>query len=137
MVLNHAGHVAKKCWQAIPDHFPHATIDEFIIMPNHVHGIIFLNNNGGANVGANVGAKNFSPLRLGVTKWFRQNTRINRVWQRNYWEHIVRDEQELARIRQYIVNNPAKWELDCNFIGRRPNTVSESSAKYGVEPWMV
>ena len=159
MVLNHAGHVAKKCWQAIPDHFPHATIDEFIIMPNHIHGIIFLNNNGGANVGANVGAKNFSPLRqryrttphgtsktigsmvrgfkIGVTKWFRQNTRIHHVWQRNYWEHIVRDEQELARIRQYIVNNPAKWELDRNFTGRRPNTLSESSAKYGVEPWMV
>ncbi len=171
MRLNDAGHVAEKCWQAIPDHFPHATVDEFIVMPNHIHGIVFLNNhtvtNGGmvgmngavvavgANAGANVGAKNFSPLRhptprgtsktigsivrgfkIGVTKWIRQNANVHDVWQRNYWEHIVRDENELHRIRQYIINNPAKWETDRDHVGNGDRT-GEPVARYGHEPWMV
>jgi len=174
MILNHAGQVAQKCWQEIPDHFSHAVLDEYVIMPNHVHGIIFLKNVGtkytnvvkNTNVGANVGAKNFSPLRstprglprqqpnanprgtsktigsivrgfkIGVTKWIRQNTKIHDVWQRNYWEHIVRDENELKRIRQYIINNPAKWELDRNYAGNR-DTVREPMPQYNHEPWMV
>lgn len=55
MVLNDAGSVAAKCWHAIPDHFPHVILDTFVVMPNHVHGILFI-------INASVGAKNFSPL---------------------------------------------------------------------------
>jgi REP element-mobilizing transposase RayT len=92
--------------------------------------------------GKNVGAKNFSPLRLpnankfqspsksigsfvrgfkiGVTEWFRKNTDIYSVWQRNYFEHVIRDEKDLNRIRNYIItaqavpfgNNPLKWAED-------------------------
>lgn len=138
--LNECGQIARQCWLEIPNHFLHARLDEFVIMPNHVHGIIILNNiSGGENIGgvnnmnwANniVGAKNFSPLRygtsktigsivrgfkIGVTKWFRQNTDIFTVWQRNYYEHIIRNHDELIRIRQYIINNPIKWANDRNF----------------------
>jgi len=79
-----------------------------------------------------VGAKNFSPLqpgqrprgtsktigsvirgfKIGVTKWMRTQTNVYDVWQRNYYEHIIRNENELDRIREYIVNNPLKWEFD-------------------------
>ncbi len=72
------------------------------------------------------GANDYSPLRspsktigsivrgfkIGVTKWFRQNTDITIVWQRNYWEHIIRNEQSYQTISEYIVNNPAKWKGD-------------------------
>jgi len=92
--------------------------------------------NGGANGGANnyspndddadIGAKDFSPLRspsktigsvvrgfkIGVTKWMRQNTDIHNVWQRNYYEHIIRNEQSFQTISDYIINNPAKWNDD-------------------------
>ncbi len=134
MVLNEAGRIAEKCWHEIPSHFPHVRLDTFIIMPNHIHAIVILAEQ--PVDGTDVGAKNFSPLRphatavrrssgtsqtigsivrgfkIGVTKWMRQHTDVYNVWQRNYWEHIVRDEQELHRMRRYIIDNPAKWATD-------------------------
>lgn len=131
MQLNDAGKVAEQCWQEIPSHFPHAELDEFVIMPNHVHGILVICDSvvrTGHQVNAR--AKNFSPLRkgtagtsrtigsivrgfkIGVTKWMRKTDLIRDVWQRNYWEHIVRNEAELGHLREYICNNPAQWELD-------------------------
>ena len=146
MILNDGGKIVEKCWIDIPEHFPNAILDEFIIMPNHIHGIIILNeldfDNVGANmvvnVGANMvvdeGANNHSPLRndrphgttrtigsiirgfkIGVTKWFRQNSNIKTVWQRNYYDHIIRNEIELIKIRKYIINNPKNWFNDNHF----------------------
>ncbi len=134
MILNDAGHIAQNCWLEIPDHYPNVALDEFIIMPNHIHGIIFINNKKSI-----VGVQNFKPQRnfkplqnryqkiipksigsivrgfkIGVTKWFRQNMDVYNVWQRNYYEHIIRNDFELNKIRKYIINNPLKWELDKN-----------------------
>jgi putative transposase len=119
MRINDAGRIVAQCWLDIPLHFPHAILDECVVMPNHVHGIVMIDD-------GKVGAKNFSPLRgtsktigsivrgfkIGVTKWMRQNTSIHQVWQRNFYEHIIRNETELNGIREYIQNNPARWELD-------------------------
>ena len=58
------------------------------------------------------------------------------LWQRNYWEHIVRDKNELGRIRDYIRNNPQKWETD-KLNGGSGNIVMETQVEYGVELWMV
>ncbi len=128
MVLNECGRIADKCWGEIPEHFPYVALDEHIIMPNHVHGII--------NIVKIVGAKKFSPLRtstqliqrpygtsktvgsvirgfkIGVTKWIRQNKDIDDVWQCNFYEHIIRNEYDLNRIREYVIYNPAGWEKD-------------------------
>ncbi|WP_197910303.1 transposase [Desulfosarcina ovata] len=126
MRLNDAGQKAHDCWHEIPEHFPHVSLDEFVVMPNHVHGILFMKE------GVTVGAKNFSPLqpdhqphgtsktigsvirgfKIGVTKWMRENTPIHNVWQRNYWEHIIRSEPELSGLREYIRNNQVRWTLD-------------------------
>lgn len=129
MILNDYGKIAEQCWNDIPKHFPNAIMDEFVIMPNHIHGIIILNNNG-----LIIGAKNFSPqqnerprgttqsigsivrgFKIGVSKWFRQNSNIHSVWQRNYYEHIIRNEIELNKIREYILNNPLNWKTDENY----------------------
>ena len=61
------------------------------------------------------------------------------VWQRNYWEHMVRNEMELNRIRQYIINNPMKWKSDmfCAKSRKHPNTVREPDADYAREVWMI
>ena len=127
MILNDAGQVADKYWREIPEHYPNTNLDEYVIMPNHIHGIIVIDNT------QNVGAKNISPLRsqfrspsqtigsiirsfeIAVTKWFRKNTKIYMVWQRNYYEHIIRNENELNRIRKYIIENPLKWQDDKYF----------------------
>lgn len=127
--LNDAGTMVEKCWLAIPLHFPDVILDEFVVMPNHIHGIVVIKD-------GVVGAKNFSPLRnnnadvrglrspsktigsvirgfkIGVTKWFREGRGADNVWQRNYYEHIIRDEESLNRIRQYIHENPMQWAYD-------------------------
>lgn len=125
MVLNEYGRIAEKCLLAIPDHYPHAKLHQFVVMPNHIHCII------------NIGANNYSPLppipsppvqpihgtsktigsivrgfKIGVTKWFRENTDIHTVWQRNYYEHIIRDENSCLKISKYIKTNPMKWQED-------------------------
>ena len=143
MILNAAGMIAKKCWLAIPEHFPQVKLEEFVIMPNHVHGIIQIDiiDVGAKNLSplqlqqSDVGAKNFSPLhttsrptgtsktigsivrgfKIGVTTWFRANTTTHCVWLRNYHEHIIRDENAYLKIADYVQTNPKKWQEDCFF----------------------
>jgi putative transposase len=124
MIQNEKGMMAEKCWHAIPDHFPWVILDAFIVMPNHVHGIITVGTN-------DVGANNHLPLpskpkhgtsqtigsiirgfKIGVTKWFRFNTNVHVVWQRNYYEHIIRNDEAYLKIAEYIQTNPQRWEDD-------------------------
>jgi putative transposase len=121
MQLNDMGNVTLQCWKEIPKHFPNAVLDEFIVMPNHIHGIVIFNA---------AGAKNISPLqhgtsmtigsvirgfKIGVTKWARANGASHDPWQRNYYEHIIRNQPELNKIREYIINNLLNWETDENY----------------------
>lgn len=160
MELNAAGIFARQCWQEIPQHFPGVVLDEFVIMPNHVHGIIIINNDKNGSVGVqHVEPLHESPhetLRLNgfqsivcgslgsiirgfksaVTRWFHANTQIKTVWQRNFYDHVVRDESEMNRIRMYIRQNLINWEHDRQnqqFIGR----VTEPVAFYSFETWMI
>jgi putative transposase len=57
-------------------------------------------------------------FKIGVTKWFRQKSPDFVVWQRNYYERVIRGEKELFEMRQYIINNPANWEMDENYFRR-------------------
>ena len=148
MVLNNSGRMVEKCWNDIPVHFPHVKSDEFVVMPNHVHGIVVIDA---------VGARHAVPLpeQFGkpvsgsiptVVRSFKSavTKRINAVrgnpgaklWQRNYWEHIIRNESEWNRIREYIRNNPGTWESDrlneqARTTERSPLPASE------IEVWMV
>ena len=118
----------------IPDHFKHIELDEFVVMPNHIHGIIIINDNRrGVRSNAptepnnNINPENYfsqiSPqsgtlgviiraYKSSVTRWCRKNNYDQSIWQRNYYEHIIRNDKELYEIRKYIINNPMKWELD-------------------------
>jgi REP element-mobilizing transposase RayT len=141
MILNDAGKIANACWLEIPNHFPNAILHEHIVMPNHIHGIIELGkdvNDGGVGVEGVEGVENLQPqpqpqpqrrnefqkiiprsigsivkgVKIGVTKWFRQNTSVKTVWQRDYYDIIIRNDQAYQRISDYIVDNPAKWKED-------------------------
>ena len=127
MRLNECGETVAKCWDAMPDHFHHVELDEFVIMPNHIHAIIVI-------VGAqfiapvrnaateNQGAINHAPTVGEILRAFKARCThaINHirkapgvpVWQRNYYEHIIRNEPELHAIREYIRQNPLKWDID-------------------------
>ena len=128
MQLSETGQTAKKYWLEIPDHFPFVVLDEFVIMPNHIHGIMGLNN----IVNNNDGNKNVETPKLGVSTWkngclgviINQYKRICTInirknnnlfaWQSRYYDHIVRDENSLNRVREYIRNNPINWKNDRN-----------------------
>jgi REP element-mobilizing transposase RayT len=148
MVLSEFGKFTRQCWYDIPKHFPDVKIDDFIVMPNHVHGIIRI-------CGNPVGANNYSPLpireqtpsasattyepdgylythtkqkhpcgtsktvgsivrgfKIGVSKMFHRNSPAKNIWQRGYYDHIIRDEKSLFFIREYIRSNPMNWCVD-------------------------
>ena len=132
MCLNDIGTIAQKCWDNIQLHFPDVVLHENVIMPNHIHGIIEIAKSSDI---ANVGVENFQPLRLpqrnefqhviprsigSIIRGFKIGTTKQigySVWQRNYHEHIIRNENDYSKIATYINNNPVQWHNDrfyCN-----------------------
>ncbi len=156
--LNESGQIAAACWQDITRHFGNVALDEFVVMPNHIHGVILI-----ADASSTVGAKHSrQPRRIqtetdivfgigsananhGMLRPYKntlppRGTKTNSLgailqnfksvstrkvnqtretqgaplWQRNYWEHIVRNEEDLDRIREYIIDNPLNWQSDEN-----------------------
>ncbi len=144
--LSLVGDLVKNCWLSIPNHFESTNLDEYVLMPNHLHGIIFINESRGkgkafakdnidnddpllANalplrqVGTQSGSlnaifQNFKSVstRLVNKLYFKPG---NKIWQRNYYERIIRNERELNAIRQYICDNPLNWERDEEYVNLR------------------
>jgi REP element-mobilizing transposase RayT len=137
MCLNEAGRVVQTVWDGLSDRFPTIELVSFVVMPNHVHGILLVGAALAApkrrKVGAALapprrGAASSAPTRsasttLGtVVRAFKSISAIgvNRLlsrsgqslWQRSYCEHVIRTEQSLNRIREYIATNPLRWQLD-------------------------
>ncbi len=130
IALNEHGKVAEKYFGNIEEHFDNVHVEEFIIMPNHIHAIIFIDQ----TVGVNIRAIRELPLQRRkrrrqmllpkIIGWLKMNASksINRirgtegrsVWQKNYYEHVVRNEKDLRSIQEYIINNPLQWEMDEN-----------------------
>ena len=119
MQLNDYGQIVTAHWDDLVNHYPHVELDVFVVMPNHVHGIIALTDNVGAGLKPAPtkhhglpeivrGFKTFSSRRINHLR----KTPGQPVCQRNYYEPIIRSEDELDRIRQYILDNPAKWPED-------------------------
>ncbi len=127
MQLNDYGKMVVDCWQDLKDHFQDIELDAFVLMPNHVHGIIMIS--GGETPPARkrecIAGGETPPLRptlgqiVGYLK-YQSTKKINglrgkqgeRVWQRGYFEHVIRNEESLNRIREYIATNPLRWNLD-------------------------
>lgn len=116
MILNNAGEIAKACWLEIPRHFPNVVLHEFVIMPDHVHGIIEITSRISSitesafqRVNPNSIASIVRGYKTGVTKWFRRQGDMRKVWLRNYYVIIVTNIIAYGRISDYIKNNPSKW----------------------------
>jgi len=165
MHMNDAGRMVQSVWNEIPDHHPGVDVDAFVVMPNHVHGIIILTgepvaarpeyavgatvDRGVAPTGTNEPGETAAGKRMSlpnVVHRFKSLTTARyrhgvyelrwppfpgRLWQRNYYERIVRNEEALSRIRHYILDNPARWKKDIENPNTRPSpTVKESAAYY-------
>lgn len=135
MCLSAMGEIVDKYWNEIPKHYPLARLDEYVIMPNHIHGIIEIIDErpvGNGHIGM-VGNRHACslpgngrqyaqlPIIIGsykssVTRQSRKNDNQYVVWQKSYYEHIIRDETELNGIRTYIATNPINWATDQNNI---------------------
>jgi putative transposase len=139
--LSSLGLIVRECWLEIPHHITRAELDELVIMPNHLHGIIVLKEVGarhGVRVPPDVGARHGALLsdelylREGfgrpaagslatIIRLFKQAVTVRskvrcgnsrRIWQRNFYEHIVRDFDELEKARNYVRQNPLRWACD-------------------------
>jgi len=133
------GEIAIHCWLEIPSHFPQASLDEFIIMPNHVHGIIEINapeiREGTVETQHAASLRNehnqppkqtrqkslpkpgsistiVRSYKSAVTRWAGKNGYPGFRWQTRFYDHIIRNEKSLERIRAYILGNPFKWAED-------------------------
>lgn len=119
---NTFGNIACKYFEEIPKHFEIIELDYFVIMPNHIHGIIIINDSVGTRdrvslrqFGGTV--KNSLSLVINqykgsVTRFANKNGYQDFAWQSRFYDHIIRNDKDLHRIRTYIQNNPLKWELD-------------------------
>lgn len=155
MNLNEIGKLAEKFWKEIPEHFPHAILNEFIIMPNHIHGIITLNpkkmnvqtshcdvsipntpndtyrTNAKETAQCDVSTKQQKMAAIrpksgslsviigsykSVVSKHAHKISKNFDWQERFHDRIIRDENEFARIANYIRNNPKNWEDDEIFL---------------------
>ncbi|MBN2015787.1 transposase [Candidatus Dojkabacteria bacterium] len=149
MNLTTLGKMVQKCWVDIPNHFSYTRLDTYVVMPNHLHGIIIIDRcrRDRMNLGRDgiysipTGLLPHDPFdksrmvekkivelqpqkkslsiivrvfKAAVTKWSRENDWEYRVWQSRFHDRIIRDEDELDRIREYIENNSLNWDEDRN-----------------------
>ncbi|MFZ4554848.1 MAG: REP-associated tyrosine transposase [Pseudanabaena sp.] len=110
MQLNVIGQVISAIWQKIPQHFPNVKLDEFVLMPDHLHGIIVILEQADKSHSLVTIMQNFKSISTRKINKINQNSGVP-IWQRNYYERIVRDDQELHRLREYILANPESWEI--------------------------
>ena len=128
MYLNEIGKIVVACWNRIPQHFCAVELDVSVVMPNHIHGVILLGTertkcpcppthtqpNRRGEVSSPTLGQIVAYFKYQSTKYVNQYRDIagTQIWQRNYYDHVLRDDIDLQRIRQYIRDNPMQWELD-------------------------
>jgi len=144
MQVNEMGQIVADTWQWLAIQYKHIELDAWVIMPNHLHGIIVITDEycrGGSRTAPTQQRKPIGRL-IGAFKTV-STKHINNmrnmpgvpVWQRNYYEHIICNEESLNLIREYIINNPLQWEFD----RENPNAVLANSLLLlqKEEPWRV
>ena len=144
MQVNAPGTIVQECWQDIPAHFPNAEVNTFVIMPNHVHGIIFIHENDQTDADTRRGTIYRAPASLhnsapsveqfgkpstgslstiirtfkaAVTRRAGRELGSANIWQRNYYEHILRNQVDYELKAGTILANPSHWENDEEYPG--------------------
>ena len=117
MIGNRLGAVVEDCWAKLPDHYDNVSLDSFVLMPNHIHGVIVLESppTGVAASTSRQGVpeivrafKTFSARKINTLRGSSGTS----VWQRGFYDHVIRGERDLYRVRAYIMDNPRKWSED-------------------------
>lgn len=130
--LSKIGKIVQKYWLEIPKHFPFVKLNEFVVMPNHVHGILIIEysvetpklgvSTTSTNLGVSTTLKTKITIGVIINQYKRACTmyakinKINFTWQPRFYDHIIRNEKSFYAIREYIKNNPKNWNDDRNNI---------------------
>ena len=133
MVLNKYGCYVRQQWKWLTQKYPYVITDEFVIMPNHLHGILIINQYpecAKARTGHDLSLHRIKPLssligafKTTSSKIIHQNGLPNFKWQRSFHDHIIRNDKSLQNIREYIKNNPATWDTDEENINKKQTAV--------------
>jgi len=121
MHLNEFGEIARNFWAGIMIHFKCVGIDEFSVMPNHVHGILIIEENMVGNAYMRSLQNRTNMLLSKIIQQYKASVtrKVNSLesdlhfrWQKSFYDHVIRNDKSLDNLRRYIINNPLKWELD-------------------------
>jgi putative transposase len=121
IILSPLGKIVQDCWEKIGQHNAHVQVDQFVVMPNHVHGILVFNDREISQTTRRCSVNSLSGSLASVIGSFKSaSTRLGRdmlnpelsLWQARYYEHVIRTEKALGKIRNYVSNNPVYWYLD-------------------------
>lgn len=116
MQLSSIGKTVEEYWNLIPQIYPNIYLDHYVIMPNHLHGIIIIDMPVGAINNRPYGklSQIIKSYKQMVTKQIRKQNNVYFLWQRSFYDHVIRDDVDFNRVREYIINNPKMWEYDEN-----------------------
>ncbi|MFH0771292.1 MAG: transposase [Candidatus Omnitrophota bacterium] len=119
VTLNVYGEIAKNSWLNLPNHHKNIQLDAFVVMPNHIHGIIVIECLVGNGPARSVNENNNLSVVIGsyksaVTKQINQINNVTFKWQKSFYDHVIRNDKSLNSIREYIVSNPLTWGDDEN-----------------------
>jgi putative transposase len=125
MSLSELGELVRDHWEDLPKHFPMIELDAFVVMPNHLHGILLITDVGTQSIASETKTNKTPKLGTIVATYkaavSRQVNRLSIVeghfWQGRYHDHIIRSEKTLNIIRQYVATNPERWEDDTFYSG--------------------
>ena len=155
VIRSPAGNMINDAWLELQVQFPAIDVDSFVVMPNHLHGILHISEQSDPVGAPLVGARSATQRRVTVgnvvgaykslttVKYAERVKNSNwdpfsgRLWQRNYYEHILRDEESLDRIRDYIIGNPLMWESDRENPAAKAVSEGRPQGSPLREPWMV
>ncbi len=138
MILNQYGKIVNQCWNDLPNHYLNCSSDAFVIMPNHIYGIIVIHNNNTVGNGFKPfpthglsemlrGFKTFSSRE--INKKIKSDNKFQ--WQKSFYDHVIRNEKSLHNLRHYITFNSLKWELDIeNKKGLNTCSIQKSCKDY-------
>jgi REP element-mobilizing transposase RayT len=121
--LSTCGKIIERQWLDLPNQYDNVELDEYVIMPNHIHGILILNNHAFAGLRAQASS---APTLSQIIRSFKSRSAMEylkflkannlnvsgKIWQRSFYDHVIRNERSLNAIREYILDNPANWKLD-------------------------
>ncbi len=123
--LTELGEIVRECWLALPGWFPGVGLHEFIVMPNHFHGLLEIQQRD-SSLKSIVGS-----FKSAATRLCRQRGYLHQqnLWHRGYYDHVIRSENSLTKVREYILNNPINWHLD----RLNPESIADNST-HGILP---